>query len=99
MHCYSYRAYSCGRAFLANRLPHIGNRICGRPFPTPFAKPPGRGLSSSTANVLWGLFNLALQYLLIVRVSSFGPLDSADVRTLIMSVTLARGFGRFHGGL
>jgi hypothetical protein len=104
MHWYRYLAYSLGGAFRANRLPRIGNRISGLPFPIPFRKPPGRGLSSSTAKVLRGLFNRALQYLLIVRVSSFGPLDSAHLRTLgaaalIMSVTPARGFGRFQGGL
>jgi hypothetical protein len=28
-------------------------------------------LSSSTVNVLWGLFNLAVEYLLVCRVGSF----------------------------
>jgi hypothetical protein len=104
MHWYDYLAYFLGGAFLANSLPHIGNGISGRPFQTPFAKPPGKALSSSTVNVLWGFFNLAIAYLLIVRVGSFSLLDSVDVLTLgagalIMSVTLALWFGRFHGGL
>jgi len=34
-------------------------------FPTPFANPPGRGLSPSTVNVLWALFNLAVGFLLL----------------------------------
>jgi hypothetical protein len=46
--------------FLANSVPHFVYGICGDRFPTPFAKPPGRGLSSPTVNVLWGLFNLAM---------------------------------------
>ncbi len=68
---YCYLSYFFGGAFLANSLPHIGNGISGRPFQSPFAKPPGKGLSSSTVNVLWGFFNLAIAYLLICRVGSF----------------------------
>ena len=40
----------------------------GRPFQSPFAKPRGQGLSSSTVNVLWGLFNIIIGYLLVCRV-------------------------------
>ena len=43
----------------------------GRPFQSPFAKPPGEGLSSSTVNVLWGFANLVLAYGLILRVGQF----------------------------
>ncbi|MGC1461964.1 MAG: hypothetical protein WA802_07170 [Terracidiphilus sp.] len=104
MHWYYYLAYFFGGAFLANALPHIGNGISGRPFQSPFAKPPGQGLSSSTVNVLWGFFNLAVAYLLVCRVGSFDLLNWLHVLTLgagmlLMSLMLARGFGRFHGGL
>ncbi|MGA8110819.1 MAG: hypothetical protein WBD46_14405 [Acidobacteriaceae bacterium] len=51
-------------AFLANVVPHFVCGISGDPFPTPFAKPPGRGLSSPTVNVLWALLNLVVGYLL-----------------------------------
>jgi hypothetical protein len=44
--------------FLANAVPHFVNGVSGDPFPTPFAKPPGKGLSSPIVNVLWALFNL-----------------------------------------
>ena len=64
MRWYHYIAYFFGGAFLANTLPHLGNGISGHPFQSPFASPPGEGLSSSTVNVLWGLFNLAVGYLL-----------------------------------
>ena len=47
-----------GGAFLANAIPHLVKGICGDPFPTPFAKPPGKGLSSAPVNILWALFNL-----------------------------------------
>jgi hypothetical protein len=103
MHWYQYLAYFFGGAFLANSLPHIGNGISGRPFQTPFAKPPGKGLSSSTINVLWGFLNLAVAYLLILRVGIFNPFNSLQVVVigtgmLVMSLMSARMFGRFHGG-
>jgi hypothetical protein len=50
--------------FLANFVPHFVQGISGERFPSPFAKPPGRGLSSPTVNVVWGLFNLAVGYML-----------------------------------
>ena len=44
--------------FVANAVPHFVNGVSGDPFPTPFSKPPGKGLSSPTVNVVWALFNL-----------------------------------------
>jgi len=103
MHWYYYVAYFFGGAFLANTLPHLGNGVSGRPFQSPFASPPGEGLSSSTVNVLWGFFNLAVSYLLVCRVGSFSLHDTQDaialgVGILIMALISAHGFGRFHGG-
>src|ERR1700761_2494840 len=43
--------------FLANAIPHFVQGVCGNKFPTPFAKPPGQGLSSPVVNVIWGLLN------------------------------------------
>jgi hypothetical protein len=104
MRWYHYVAYFFGGAFLANALPHLGNGISGHGFQSPFASPPGEGLSSSTVNVLWGLFNLALGYLLVCRVGRFDLRKTQHVvilglGILVMSVMLARTFGRFHGGL
>ena len=101
---YHYVAYFFGGVFLANTLPHLGNGISGHSFQSPFASPPGVGLSSSTVNVLWGLFNLAVGYLLVCHVGSFDLRKTWHVLVLaagilIMSVMLARAFGRFHGGL
>ena len=103
MHWYHYLAYVFGGAFLANALPHLTNGVSGRPFQSPFAKPPGKGLSSSTVNVLWGLFNLAVAWLLICRIGSFSLLDTGQMLALaagisLMSLMAARTFGRFHGG-
>lgn len=49
-------------AFLANFVPHFVHGISGDRFPTPFSKPPGRGLSSPVVNVLWALLNLVLGF-------------------------------------
>jgi hypothetical protein len=48
-------AYLLGGGFLTNTIPHFVSGMQGRPFQTPFSKPPAVGLSSSTLNVLWGL--------------------------------------------
>lgn len=104
MRWYHYVAYFFGGAFLANCLPHLGNGISGHAFQSPFASPPGEGLSSSTVNVLWGLFNLVVGYLLVCRVGNFSLRKTQHILVLgagvlIMSLMLARAFGRFHGGL
>lgn len=64
MKWYHYLACFFAGAFLANAVPHFIHGVSGEPFPTPFASPPGRGLSSPTINVLWGLGNLAAGYIL-----------------------------------
>jgi hypothetical protein len=48
MSWYHYVSYFFGGTFLANAIPHFVSGMLGRPFQTPFAKPPGKGLSSST---------------------------------------------------
>jgi len=45
-------------------VPHFVHGISGDRFPTPFASPPGKALSSSTVNMLWALFNLVAGYIL-----------------------------------
>jgi hypothetical protein len=47
-------------AILANAVPHFVQGISGNRFPTPFAKPPGKGLSSPRVNVIWALFNMVI---------------------------------------
>jgi hypothetical protein len=100
---YYFVSYFFGGAFLANAIPHLGTGVAGRPFQSPFAKPPGKGLSSSTVNVLWGFFNLVIAYLLLCRVGAFDLHNWAHVLTLgagilLMALNAAWGFGRFHGG-
>jgi hypothetical protein len=96
-------AYFFGGAFLSNAVPHYVSGVMGRSFQSPFAKPPGKGLSSSTVNVLWGFANLVLAYCLILRVGRFDPgaadqIASLGLGLLLMGVMSARLFGRFHGG-
>jgi hypothetical protein len=104
MRWYHYIAYFFGGMFLANTLPHLGNGVSGHAFQSPFATPPGQGLSSALVNVLWGLFNLAIAYLLICRVGRFDLRKTSHVLLLglgilIMSIMLAHSFARFHGGM
>ena len=104
MRWYHDLAYFFGGAFLANSLPHLANGVSGHPFQSPFATPPGVGLSSAMVNVLWGLFNLAIGYLLVCRVGNFELRKTRHViplaaGILVMSIMLARTFGRFYGGL
>jgi hypothetical protein len=61
---YDYVACFFAGIFLANVVPHFVHGISGDRFPTPFSRPPGRGLSSPTVNVLWALLNLAVGYVL-----------------------------------
>jgi hypothetical protein len=96
-------SYFFGGAFLANAVPHVVSGMRGEPFQTPFARPRGEGLSTSTVNVLWGFVNLVVGYLLVCRVGEFGLRDTTDIvalglGALLMSVFLARRFGQFHGG-
>lgn len=96
-------AYFFGGAALANAVPHLVSGLMGRRFQSPFAKPPGQGLSSSTVNALWGFFNLAIGYLLVCRIGNFDLRDTADAVALGMGVLFiallaARHFGRFNGG-
>ena len=96
-------AYFLGGLFLANALPHWVSGLMGRPFQSPFASPPGQGLSSSTVNVLWGMFNLVVAYVLVVRVGHFDLRQTKHVvvlglAALLTALLLAHGFGRFHGG-
>ena len=64
MHWYNYIACFFAGLFLTNVVPHFVHGISGDRFPTPFAHPPGRGLSSPTVNVVWALFNLVVGYML-----------------------------------
>jgi hypothetical protein len=92
-------AYFFGGAFLVNAIPHFVSGVTGHPFPSPFAKPPGKALSSPVVNVLWGAFNFAIAYLLIFRIGPFDIRNTIDILLvaaggLAMGIQLASWFGR-----
>jgi hypothetical protein len=98
-----YISYFFGGAFLSNAIPHFVRGSMGQPFQSPFAKPPGQGLSSSTVNVVWGFFNLILAYVLICQVGDFNLRSIAHMAALglgflLLGLLSARQFGKFNGG-
>lgn len=98
-----YVSYFFGGMFLTNAVPHFVNGVSGRPFQSPFAKPPGEGLSSSSLNVLWGVMNAVVGYALVCHVGNFCLKHTTDavalgMGVLVAGVGIARYFGRFHGG-
>ena len=80
MNWYGYIGCFFSGLFLANAVPHFVHGISGDRFPTPFARPPGKGLSSPTVNVVWALFNLVVGYILF-RV---GKVSSGDNLALVI---------------
>ena len=103
MHWLWIVSYFWGGAFLANAIPHSVSGLLGQAFQSPFAKPPGKGRSSATVNVLWGFLNLVISYLLVCKVGAFELRSATDIIAfgagfLLLGVMLARHFGRFNGG-
>jgi hypothetical protein len=103
MNLLHYLLLFVGGAFLMNAVPHLVSGVQGRSFQSPFAKPHGVGLSSSTVNVVWGFVNLVIAYLLLVRPGSLHWDDGSDaiavgLGALALALFAARHFGKFHGG-
>ena len=101
MKWYHYIACFFAGAFLANAVPHFVNGISGNGFPSPFANPPGKGLSSPLVNVLWGLFNFLIGYFLVkggrIKESKWGKL-LFFIGISAMSVMLSFAFiDKAHG--
>jgi hypothetical protein len=100
---YAYVAYFFGGVFLVNAVPHFVMGVTGRRFPSPFSSPPGKGESSPMVNVLWGAINLAVGYLLVLRVGEFHVRQTLCVIALgagglLMGLNLARHFGAVYSG-
>ncbi|MCW3085822.1 MAG: hypothetical protein JWP12_3188 [Bacteroidetes bacterium] len=96
MEWYHYFSGFWAGMFLANFVPHFVSGAMGNRFPSPFAKPPGKGLSSPTLNIIWALFNLVLGYILFRA----GKVSSDNTLSLIiflagitcMSIYLSKRF-------
>jgi hypothetical protein len=100
MSWYDYIACFFAGMFLANVVPHYVKGVCGDRFPTPFANPPGKGLSSPTVNVLWALFNLVVGYILF-RVGKISSGDESALLTffagiIAISTMLSVNFAKKH---
>lgn len=94
---YHYIAAFFAGVFLVNTLPHYIHGITGKPFPTPFADPPGKGLSSPVFNVLWATINFLISFSIFyfAKISKRAKWIWIAVITggVVMSLYLAHYFG------
>ena len=98
MYWYQFLVCFFAGAFSANFFPHFFNGISGNSFPTPFAKPPGKGLSPPTVNIYWSLFNLAIG-LWLIRVGGVSLMSGSGLITFfvgfaIVAVKLSESFSK-----
>src|SRR5512139_3694054 len=103
MSWYVYLAHFVAGLFLANSVPHFVNGISGERFQSPFASPPGVGESSPLINVLWGMANLVIGYVLLFGIGTFAAGLSLDalvvaLGVLLTAIGLARHFGHVRQG-
>jgi hypothetical protein len=99
MKWYVYLAHFFAGVFLANGVPHFVQGISGRSFQSPFAYPPGKGLSPPIVNVVWGFVNFVIGYSLLAGIGPFVICLSFDalgvaLGGLLISIILAWHFGR-----
>lgn len=102
MEWHQYIACFFAGAFSANVVPHFVAGIQGNQFPTPFAKPPGKGLSSPILNMAWALFNMFVAALLF----NAGHVGTGHLITLViyfagisvLSLWLSKRFMGKHQG-
>jgi len=99
----TYASYFFGGVFLCNAIPHFVSGTMGRAFQSPFARPPGKGLSSAPVNVGLGAVNSGASYFLLIRVGAIDVRDTWDAVAfgagfIFIGVLSARLFGPFHGG-
>jgi len=89
-------------AFLCNAIPHLVSGLMGEPFPSPFARPPGRGLSSPVVNFLWGFLNLVIALALLsiarIEIGLNSPLIVFLLGFLLIGVMMAWHFGKVRSG-
>lgn len=99
----TYVSYFFGGMFLGNAIPHFVSGTMGRAFQSPFAHPPGKGLSSALVNVGWGAFNIVVGYELVLRIGSFDLRNTWDAVAfgagfVLVGALSALMFGPLHGG-
>lgn len=78
---YNYLTAFFAGLFLANSLPHFIHGFKREKYPTPFANPPFKGLSSPSTNILWALINLIVGFLLVLG----SDIHKIDIWGIILS--------------
>ena len=105
----TFIAYFFAGTFFSNGIPHLTNGISGRRFPERFpfrkagnpATPFERWSSAPVPNVIWGMLNYVIGYLLVKSVGDFSITQTADVASVLLgfaacSIFLSWNFGRVH---
>ena len=87
MKWYHYIICFFAGVFLANFVPHFVQGISGNSFPSQFSNPPGKGLSSPTLNVVWGIINLIIGYILL-RVGKVTQNNKWNLLTFFIGVVI-----------
>jgi hypothetical protein len=76
--------------------------LLGESFPSPFASPPGRGLSSPVVNFLWGFLNLVIALALLgvhrIEIGLNTPLVLFLLGFLLIGLMSAWHFGKVRAG-
>ena len=97
---YNYLAAFFSGLFLANTVPHFVAGVSGNKFPTPFSKPPGKGLSPAPTNTYWALLNLVIGYALYRAGKINGSNDAGLIvffaGVALMSIMLSYNFQKKH---
>jgi len=93
---YAYIAYFVAGFALANSVPHFVAGISGAKFQSPFANPPGEGESSPQINVLWGLGNFVVGYLLVTAVGDFQTGLTVDSLIVFIGILVSGILGGTH---
>jgi hypothetical protein len=96
-----FLAWFAAGGLLINTIPHLVAGVQGRAFQSPFASPPGVGLSSPLTNVLWGFVNLVASWALFTQVGEFDLTNAAHAAVaalggLFSAVFLAVHLGRLY---
>jgi hypothetical protein len=85
-------------AFLCNAIPHLASGLRGEAFPSPFARPPGEGLSSPVVNFFWGFVNLVIGLVLLsiarIEIALNTPLILFLLGFLLLGLMNAYHFGK-----
>lgn len=93
----SYVVMFFAGAFLCNSIPHLASGLRGEPFPTPFAKPIGVGLSSPFVNFLWGSFNVVVGMALLSDRPVVAALDPHFIALIAGALAIGTFLSLFFG--